>query len=132
MNSCQHAKDAVCIRMEEYIAFVRRCLDNEDFVGAMHTLLPFEKGVQSMMEIDDDASIVKSIGLSVMRMDFSPPLFSLGISMEKVAEENDSVCSTIFIAACRTLEELRKYVRTEDFVKQTKENFAKQIDTIIV
>ena len=85
--------------------------------------------VQAKLKIVDDASPVKSMGLSIMRMELDPPLFSLGISIKIAGSEvNKAINSTIFIAACRTLEELRKYVKSDDFSEQVKDNFEKQIE----
>ena len=130
-DNVQQAKSIVRNRAKEFAEFVVRCLDDDDFVDAMNILLPFDKCVQSKMEMEDEASIVKSMGLSVMRMDIAPPLFSLGVNVEIAGREgNEAINSTIFIAACKTIEELRTFVQTEDFVRQTIENLEKQIDTI--
>lgn len=64
-----------------------------------------------------------------MRKEPELPLFSLGISIELAGDEdNKAVNSTIFISACRTLEELRAFVKTDAFSIQVKENFEKQIE----
>lgn len=131
-DKIQQAKSIVSNRAKEFTEYVARCLDDDDFVDAMNNLLPFDKCVQSKMKLEDDVSIVNSIGLSVMRMEIDPPLFSLGVSMEiEGSKDNEATNSTVFIAACRTIEELRAYVRTEDFVKQTKENLGIQIDRLV-
>lgn len=128
-DSCQKTKDVVNGSKKEYVEFVARCLDNEDFIKAVNELLPFDNVAQAKLKIVDDASLVKSLGLSIMRMDPESPLFSLGISIELVdGEENKAVNTTIFISACRTLEELREFVKTDAFSMQVKENFEKQIE----
>ena len=127
----QQAKSIVSNRVKEFTEYVAKCLDDDDFVDAMNNLLPFDKCLQSKMKIEDEATILKSLGLSVMRMELDPPRFSLGVSMEfEGSKENEATNSTVFIAACRTIEELRAYVRTEDFVKQSKDNIDKQIDNL--
>ena len=127
--SCQQTKDAVNGNKKEYVEFVARCLDNEEFLKTVSELLPFDKVAQAKLKIVDDASPVKSIGLSIMRMEPESPLFSLGISIELVdGEENKAVNTTIFISACRTLEELRGFVKTDAFSMQVKEYFEKQIE----
>ena len=128
-DSCQKTKDVVNGSKKEYVEFVARCLDNEDFIKAVNELLPFDNVAQAKLKIVDDASLVKSLGLSIMRMDPESPLFSLGISIELVdGEENKAVNTTIFISACRTLEELREFVKTDAFSMQVKENYEKQIE----
>ena len=131
-DKVQQAKDIVNSKIKEFTEHVVRCLNDDDFVDAMYNLLPFDKCVQSKMKREDEGAILKSLGLSVMRMEIDPPLFSLGVSMEIVGSKgNEATNSTIFISACRTIEELRAYVRTEDFVDQTKESFEKQIDRLL-
>ena len=127
--SCQQTKNIVIGSKREYGEFVARCLDDEEFVKTMNELLPFDNVAQAKLKIVDDASPVKRIGLAIMRMEPESPLFSLGISIEITgSEENKAVNSTIFISACRTLEELREYVKSESFSMQVKENFEKQIE----
>lgn len=131
VDKIQQAKSIVSNRAKEFTEYVAKCLDDDDFVDAMNNLLPFDKCLQSKMKIEDEATILKSLGLSVMRMELDPPRFSLGVSMEiEGSKENEAINSTVFIAACRTIEELRAYVRTEDFVKQSKDNIDKQIDNL--
>ena len=68
------------------------------------------------------------MGISVMRMEIDPPRFSLGVSIEIAGRGGDEPTnSTSFIAGYRTIEELRTYVRTEDFKKRAVENIEKQI-----
>jgi hypothetical protein len=130
--SCQQTKDVIIGCKREYTEFVARCLDDEEFVKTMNKLLPFDKVAQAKLRIVDDASPVKSMGLSIMRMELDPPLFSLGISIEIAGSEgnegNEATNYTIFIAACRTLEELREYVKSDAFSIQVRENFEKQIE----
>lgn len=127
--SCQQTKDVVNGSKKEYVEFVARCLDNEEFLKTVSELLPFDNVAQAKLKIVDDASPVKSLGLSIMRMEPESPLFSLGISIELVdGEENKAVNTTIFISACRTLEELRGFVKTDAFSMQVKEYFEKQIE----
>ena len=127
--SCQQTKDVVNGSKKEYVEFVARCLDNEEFLKTVNELLPFDNVAQAKLKIVDDASPVKSLGVSIMRMEPESPLFSLGISIELVdGEENKAVNTTIFISACRTLEELRGFVKTDAFSMQVKETFEKQIE----
>lgn len=125
----QLAKRIVSNRVMGYIKFVSKCLYNDDFVDAMNELLPFDNCVQSRMKMADDTSVVKSMGLSIMRMEIDPPLFSLGVSIE-IADRggNGATNSTTFMVACKTIEELRGYVQTDEFVELAQVNFEKQIN----
>jgi len=123
------AKRIISNQIKEYIEFVSKCLDNDDFVDAMNELLPFDNCVQSRMKLAGDTSVVKSMGLSIMRMEIDPPLFSLGVSIE-IADRggNGTTSSTTFMVACKTIEELREYVQTDEFVGLAQMNFEKQIN----
>ena len=125
----QLAKRIVSNQLKEYIELVSKCLYNDDFVDAMNELLPFDNCVQSRMKVADDTSVVKSMGLSIMRMEIDPPLFSLGVSIE-IADRggNGTTNSTTFMVACKTIEELRGYVQTDEFVGLAQVNFEKQIN----
>ena len=127
--SCQQTMDTVISDKREYVEFVARCLNDEEFVKDMYELLPFDNVAQAKLIIVDDTSPVRSLGLSIMRMDPEQPLFSLGISIEIAGGiKNKAVNSTIFIAACKTIENLREYVKTVEFSEQVRENFSKQIE----
>ena len=125
----QLAKRIVSNQLKEYIEFVSKCLDSDDFVDAMNELLPFDNCVQSRIKVTGDTSVVKSMGLSIMRMEIDPPLFSLGVSIE-IADRggNGTTNSTTFMVACKTIEELREYVQTDEFVGLAQVNFEKQIN----
>ena len=125
----QKIKDSINEKRGLFVEFVARCLDDEEFVKTMNELLPFDNVAQAKLKIVDDASPVKRIGLAIMRMEPESPLFSLGISIEIAGSvENKAVNSTIFISACRTVEELREYIKSDAFSMQVKENFEKQIE----
>lgn len=127
--SCQQTKSAVDGNKKEYVEFVARCLDNEVFLKTVNELLPFDNVAMAKLKIVGDYSSVKSLGLSIMRIEPELPFFSLGISIELAGgEENKAVNSIIFISACRTLEELRESVKTDAFSMQVKKNFEKQIE----
>lgn len=128
-DKCGQSKVALNGYAKEYIGFVKERLDNEDFEEALENLLPFDKWIQSKMEIADETTALKSMGLCIMRMDFIPPLFSLGISTEvaegAASETNNSV---FLITACRTLQELRDFVRTERFAGIVRERCETYVD----
>ena len=127
--NCQMIKNSINEKSGMFAEFVARCLDDEEFEKTMNELLPFDNVAQAKLKIVDDASPVKSIGLSIMRMELELPLFSLGISIEIAgSKDNKAVNSTTFISACRTIEELREYVKSDAFSLQTKEIFEKQIE----
>lgn len=129
MQECIETKNSVNGIIEEYIWYVTMCLSNEDYIKAINGLLPFDKFVQIKLKNAYDESLVKSMGLSIMRMDFKPSLFSLGISLEiEKGMYNQAVDTVVFISACKTLKELREHVRTENFARQVKEYFERLVE----
>lgn len=126
---CQQAKDSVRNMMGRYLTFVNLCLYDERYTETMENLLPFDHFARAKLKLEGNEYNINSLGISVMRMDFKPSVFSLGISIE-IAEgdSNSENNTTILISACRTLEQLRDYVQTENFEKVVRENFEKQIE----
>jgi len=127
--NCQQTKDIVNSRSEMFMQFAAQCLSCEDFIRAMNVLLPFDKVARMKLKMTNDDSPVEFIGLSVMRMDFQPSLFMFGISIDIIeGANNKAINSTIIISACKTLEQLREYVKSDRFSRQVMENFSKQIE----
>ena len=58
------------------------------------------------------------MGVSVMRMDIEPSLYSLAITL--MFKGNDGIMQnhSIFINACKTIKELQKLVTEENFKKE--------------
>ena len=129
MNLCQQAKDSVRNMMGRYLTFVNLCLYDERYTETMENLLPFDHFARAKLKLEGNEYNINSLGISVMRMDFKPSVFSLGISIEIAEGVSNSENNTIIlISACRTLEQLRDYVQTESFEKVVRENFEKQIE----
>lgn len=129
MHQCQRAKDAVSKNKKKYLDFVSKSLDNRRIENAAASLLPFDNVISARLRFVDDASLVKSMGFSVMRMELTPATYSLGISIEiSEGEFNSSVNPTIFLTAFQPLEQLREYVKGQDFSHQVTEIFDSQID----
>lgn len=127
LDICQQTKDFVRSMMGRYLAFVGLCLYDEGYIETMENLLPFDHFARAKLTLRGVESKIKSLGVSVMRMDFEPSVFSLGISIE-IEGGNRRNDTTILISAYRTLEQLREYVQTDDFEKVVSENFEKQIE----
>lgn len=129
MHQCQRAKDAVSKNKKKYLDFVSKSLENRRIENAAASLLPFDNVISARLRFVDDASLVKSMGFSVMRMELTPATYSLGISIEiSEGEFNSSVNPTIFLTAFQPLEQLREYVKGENFSIQVTEIFDSQID----
>jgi hypothetical protein len=126
---CQETMDSVNGILELFLQYAAMCLENEEYVNAINALLPFDNFLQIKEKNMYDNSLIESVGLSIMRMDFNPSVFSLGACLE-IAEGkyNQTINTTILVSAGKTIEEIKEYVKTEDFVKQVRENFEKLID----
>lgn len=129
MHQCQKAKDAANKNMKKYLDFVAKSLDNRRIENAAASLLPFDNVISARLRFVDDASQVKSMGFSVMRMELTPASYSLGISIEiSKGEYNSSSSPKIFLTAFQTLEQLREYVKSEVFSSTVIEYFESEID----
>lgn len=126
---CQETKDSVNGILVFFLQYAAMCLENEEYVNAINALLPFDNFLQIKEKNLYDNSLVESIGLSIMRMDFEPSVFSLGVCLEITeGQYNKAINTTILISAGKTLEEIKEYVKSEDFAKQVRENFEKLVD----
>lgn len=94
----------------DYIKFVSQVLHDEDFLIELNKAMPFDKMVSATMNIGANRSVIKKMGVSVMRMDIEPSLYSLAITL--MFKGNDGIMQnhSIFINACKTLKELQKLV----------------------
>lgn len=129
MHQCQRAKDAVGKNKKKYLDFVAKSLANRRIENAAASLLPFDNVISARLHFVDDASQIKSMGFSVMRMELTPATYSLGISIEiGEGEYNASANPTIFLTAFQPLEQLKEYVKGRDFAIQVTEAFDSQID----
>ena len=129
MHQCQRTKDAVSKNKRKYLDFVVKSLDNRRIENAAASLLPFDNVISARLWFVDDNSLVKSMGFSVMRMELTPATYSLGISIEIIeGEYNAGTNPTIFLTAFQPLEELREYVKGQNFAIQVTEVFDSQID----
>lgn len=129
MHQCQKAKDAVNKNKKKYLDFVAKSLGNKRIENAAASLLPFDNVITARLRFVDDASQVKSMGFTVMRMELTPATYSLGINIEiSEGEYNTSASPTIFLTAFQPLEQLREYVKGQKFSLQVTEVFDSQID----
>lgn len=126
---CQETKDSVNGTLELFLQYATMCLEKEEYVNAINALLPFDYFLQIKEKNLYDNSLVESMGLSIMRMDFEPSVFSLGACLEIAAGKyNKAINTTFLVSAGKTLEEIKEYVKTEDFAIQVRKNFEKQVD----
>ena len=129
MHQCQKTKDAVSKNKRKYVDFVVKSLDTKRIENAAASLLPFDNVISARLRFVDDTSLVKSMGFSVMRMELTPATYSLGISIEiSEGEYNAGTNPTIFLTAFQPLDQLKEYVKGQNFSNQVIEFFDSQID----
>lgn len=129
MKACQQTKAFVSQNMKDYLDFAVKTLDDGEFVKSATALLPFDNFADARLRFMDDSSRVKSMGLSLMKNELEPAKYSLGISIELAGDDgNDNTGTTVFIIAGRTLDELKEFVGSDQFAKETKQQIEQLIE----
>lgn len=124
----KHNRAFVIQEMYEFQTVVTETISSEKFMKAAAALLPFDKIAGTRIKFMNDDTIVKSIGIALMKMDLEPTLFSLGISIEiSDTNGNDNEKTTIFIVAAKSYDEIKEYVKGEAFMDTAKYQFERQI-----
>ncbi len=82
MRTCQETKKSVSGKLELFLLDVALNLEDEECINTINALLPFDNFVQIKDRNLYDQSLVRSMGVSFMRMDFEPSVFSLGACIE--------------------------------------------------
>ena len=129
MQACQETKNSAYVILELFLHDIAICLEREKYVNAINSLQPYKDCVRIEQENKYDQSLVKSMGISVMRMEFEPSVFNLGVSLEITeGKYNDAVAIKGLEPTFRTMEELSDYVQSESFIAQVWEDFEKYIN----
>lgn len=104
--------------VESYTEFVRKELQDAAFLKELEKILPFDRMVQASRKVEENRVRIRKMGVLIMRMDITPPLYSLAVNI--IFEELDGEIkeNTIFVIACKTIEELQLLVTTEKFKKE--------------
>lgn len=102
----------------DYIKFVGQVLHDENFLIELNKAMPFDKMVSATMNIGANGGVIKKMGISVMRMDIEPSLYSLAITLMFKGKDGIIQNHSIFINACKTIKELQKLVTEENFKKE--------------
>lgn len=129
MYKCQKTKESVIRNKKDYLEFVSRILNDEGMTNAMNALLPFDNVVNAQLRIVDGTSQIKSMGVSVMRMELEPATFSLGISIEIFGSRyNKAASATEFVIGCQPIEKIQDYVKGEEFARQSLKTFDQLVE----
>lgn len=104
--------------VEDYAKFVFQVLHDETFLVDLDKTLPFDKMVHAAMNIASNHTTIKKMGVSVMRMDIEPPLYSMAVTLQLKGEYGIVQNHSVFVNACKTIEELQQLVTEERFKKE--------------
>lgn len=106
-------------QISSFLDFVSKTLGNIGFLLEMETLLPFDQLLKAKLRYVDDLSPIKSMGVVVMRMEMEPAKYALGIEIALSCSNKADTQPTRFIAACKTIEELLEFVKSDAFAFET-------------
>mgnify|MGYP006874214707 FL=1 len=104
--------------IEDYAKFVNQVLHDETFLIELNKSMPFDKMVNATKNMGTHNGAIKKMGISVMRMDIEPPLYSLAVTLVFKGKDGLMQNHSIFIKACKTIEELQRVVAEENFKKE--------------
>lgn len=103
--------------VEDYTKFVSQVLHDETFLVELDKTLPFDKMVHATMNIVSNHTIIKKMGVSVMRMDIEPPLYSMAVTLQFKGKDGIVQNHSVFVNACKTIKELQQSVTEDNFKK---------------
>lgn len=104
--------------VEDYAKFVSQVLHDEAFLVELDKTLPFDKMVHATMNIASNHTAIKKMGVSVMRMDIEPPLYSMAVTLQFKGKDGIVKNHSVFINACKNIEELQQLTAENSFKKE--------------
>lgn len=119
-NIIIHNSTSVCLlhNIDDYIKFVSQVLHDETFLMELNKTMPFDKMVNAKKNMETHNGVIKKMGIFVMRMDIKPSLYSLAITLMFKGKDGIMKNHSIFVKACKTIEELQRLVTEENFKKE--------------
>ncbi len=103
------AKSFVIRNIDTYHNFVRETMGNPQFIHRLNLLLPFDRVAEAWIRFLDNQSMVRGMGISVMKMDMEQELLAFGATIELGNNGHERQIITSMLCGGRTLEELRAY-----------------------
>lgn len=116
INTTNRVKAFLTDNIEKFAGFVNQVIHDEEFLLCVRALLPFEGAASASMNVVPEKQVVSKMGIIIMRMDMTPSLFSLAvtITIDRGNNENPHDIS-VFLTACKTIEDLQEYVNGDKF-----------------
>lgn len=114
---------ALTATLNRFSGFAARVIRDADFLRSARRLPPLDGLTHAAMTPGPPGQPVRTMGLALMRMDIEPPLFSLAVTVNPGAPRDSSPGERIvFLAACKTLEQLQDYVGTPGFRESVRKH----------
>ncbi|MGM9820107.1 MAG: hypothetical protein ACI3Z9_04785 [Candidatus Onthomorpha sp.] len=128
ITSTNIVKAFLAENIENFSSFVNQVIHDEEFLERVMELLPFDGVVSASMNVIPAEQVVRKMGLMVMRMDVEPSLFSLAVTITIDRGKNEKQQDiSVFLTACKSIEELQEYVNGEKFRDIVIENCVNKI-----
>lgn len=115
---CNGTSECLLHNIEDYTKFISQVLHDETFLMELNKTMPFDKMVNATKNMGSHNGAIKKMGISVMRMDIEPSLYSLAITLMFKGKDGIMQNHSIFVKACKTIEELQRLVAEENFKKE--------------
>lgn len=120
--SANRVKAFLTDNIEKFAYFVKQVFHDEEFLKGVRELLPFDRVAYASMNVVPDKQVVRKMGIIIMRMDMEPSLFSLAVTITIDSEHNEELYDiSVFLTACKTLEELHEYINGDKFREEVLE-----------
>lgn len=124
--SIQSVKTSLSDNMKRFIEFADQVIHDKEFLECVDSLLPFGGVAHASMNVVAERQPIKKMGLIIMRMDMEPPLFSLAVNLTIGKGGEETQDNSVFLTACKTIEELQKYVNRKVFGRDVIAYFDKE------
>ena len=122
-------RKSVKAHMRQYLEFVKAFLSDENTIKEAEAMLPFDGELPGSIHFFKSRNHIKGMGITVMRMELEPALYSLGTILEIGRPQNGKGRTTVtYLSACKTLDEYREWVMTPEFADAAYNHFLKTID----
>lgn len=102
--------------VETYTMFVKRVLHDKAFLEDLNKIMPFGKMLHAHQTMPISASDIREMGVSLMRMDIDPPLYSLALTLVFRDADGLTQDKSVFMIACKTIAQLQQLVTERTFV----------------
>lgn len=116
--STNNVQELLSYDIEKYVRFANHAIRDNEFLECARRLLPFDGMAHVSIDFVSEKTDVRKMGLAVMRMDMEPSVFSLAVTMTVGNGSGKCDDTIVFMAACKTIEELQNYVGEDVFHRQ--------------